>query len=669
MLPFLVQLPEVILSMDYSPDVLNVLAGSLGVVVQIALLGIVYLLVAPTRGRALGLLYAALVAVDGYALVASAGMLVGVPWQITNGVLALGIVGALANGTLRSKMTQTLGGLVSALRTGAGAVTIVGLLMAVQVGAVVLLPEVSIDGQLYHGPVLAQIAQHGTLWGWQAPNQYMYYTDLTGVSAINLATFTGEAVFDNGAQLPHFLILILAVNAGLRTRFARSWVRVSFAALIVSAPVIWIQPRILYVDVAYGAAVAAALVLIATTRHRALGDVLIISIAIAAVIAIKPTGILTGAVLLVAAVGTTLWFGRHSGRLWQLATATAAPILLSMSFYVRNAIASGNPVYPISASLGPLQLHGIVDFRAFASGDRGSGFVDPMRILSYFSGLLDGVLHGVVKADYDPRSGGFGRTPALIVGIAAAILIAQAVWRWRISRPRDERSWDPRSWLRPAALALLAGVILLVQPSTFDARYVIGPTVILAVCVLMSTLLRPPPPLIDALAASVAIALAFGQVAWTELRVFGGASTIAELRQASDEWQPMTPGNPWGRGHDISWLPWDAGRCFDIALQTRGGLTRGGLLKDTRLATLPYPLYGPALCNTVTPVQLGAYEGALLRRTDPVGTADYLVLFADDVARWRAAIPVESSCWATVGEILPTDQYPRAVEVFRNECR
>ncbi|MBU4556179.1 MAG: hypothetical protein KJ747_04850, partial [Actinobacteria bacterium] len=277
---------------------------------------------------------------------------------------------------------------------------IIGLLLGIQVLAVVLLPELSIDGQLYHGPVLAQLVDTGTVWGWQTPNQYMYYTDLTMLGGVNLATFAGAAVFDNGVQLPHLLLLVLALNVLLARRFDRAWVRIAFAALLVSAPVIWLQPRILYVDVAYGAAVATLIVLIVTSRRIAGLEMVVAGVSAAAILATKPTGILTSALLAVVWIIVASWRRRGDGlplarAIYPLLLVAAIPMSLGLGFYVRNLVSSGNPVYPVQASLGPIQLRGIVDLSVFASGDRGSGLFDPGRLISYAGSLGTGMVNGV----------------------------------------------------------------------------------------------------------------------------------------------------------------------------------------------------------------------------------------------------------------------------------
>lgn len=643
------------------------LAGFVGLAVQAAGFVLVYLLAAPTRGRSVALLYASITAVYGYALITAGLASLGIPWWVTNVLLALGLAMSLAFTWVRSRATRHPGDFGRWTLRALPSAAIVGVLLIIQTVAVVAMPELSIDGQLYHGPVLAEIVQSGTLWGWDAPNQYMFYTDLTMVGGVNLATFAGSAVFDNGLQLPHLLVLVLALDVLLARRFSRSWVRVAFAALIVASPVIWLQPRILYVDVAYGSAVACLLVIILTTRRIGVPEMLVAGVGAAAIVATKPTGLLSGALLsgvwlIVATLrrrsaGLPLWRA-----CWPAALAATAPLILGMAFYARNLISFGNPVYPVRTSFGPVKLDGVIDLSVFASGERGAGLVDPSRVFSYLGSLAAGMLHGVAKPDYDPRAGGYGYIPLAILVLTVAIVAAQLVWALVIRRRRALRVRS--AWRLQLGAAGLAGAILVIQPSSFDTRYVIGPTSVLLAAILMTSVFAVP--VVDIVAAVCALALAAGQIAWTEANAYPGLGVAKDLRTLTDQAQPITPGNPWGRGEAVSWLPAD--ECVTIAIQNAGGVQTWGMAERSVLATLPYGLYGEKLCNTVSPMQLDRLEAGSATG-DPVPSADFLIFYREDVERWKDLYPGSADCWQPISTVAGSETYPQSAEVFLNACR
>ncbi|WP_454169933.1 hypothetical protein [Microbacterium paulum] len=651
---------------------LNTVAGSLGLVFQATLFLAVYLACAPRRGRSVAALYAGIGAVDGYALLLLGAITVGVPWQVANVVFAVVMAGMLAAPRVRAAIARPYGSFFALLRRHGGALALVAGVVLFLVLIAALLPEVSVDGQLYHGPTLAALVQNGTVWGWHMPNQYSAYSDLAMVGSINVATFTGRAWFDNAAQVSHLVLLVLVVVAALRNRFALSWVRVALALLIVTAPVIWIQTRLLYVDVAYGAAVAAIIVLLATQRRTSGVDVLFAAIAGAAVLAIKPAGIVTSALLLAVLAVVAMLRRRRDARpwgrvVWPVVGAIAAPSLLALGFYLRNLVEFGNPVFPVKVSMGPISLPGIIDLSVFASGDRGSGFVDPLRWATYVASILDGVQHGVLKPDYDPRSGGFGWMPALVLVVAVVAVVLQAV----IAARRGGRSGllPHGNVAAQAGLLALAALVLLVQPSTFDTRYVIGPTVVICVAILLTTVARAAVRAAEVCAGILALAFAAGQGVWVEATLYPGLAAIREMRTLPQRWQPITPGNPWGRGESVAWLPDDPTRCARIVLQTEGGIGDKGMRERSDIATLPYGLYGASLCNIVIPLPLSEAVAGVASE-NPLPTADFLLLYSDDVAQWEALAPDAARCWRPIQTIDPAapNADSRTLTVLRAAC-
>ncbi|NTV38397.1 MAG: hypothetical protein HGA51_00340 [Demequinaceae bacterium] len=641
----------------------NGAAGAVGIVVQSAFFVVVALYAARSRGLSRGLLYGGVIAVYGYALVIAFLSLLGIPWQVTNVLLVLSLALFFARASARSTISGLLPGALFVLRRSWAAASVVGGVMAFTIFITALEADLSIDGQLYHGPVLANIVQSGSLWGWSAPNQYMYYTDLTMAGGVNLATFAGDARFDNAIQAPHLLLLILAIAWALGRRYRSSFARVSIATLIVASPVIWMQPRILYVDLAYGTAVAVAILMIAAVREFRILDVLIVGIAISAVFATKPAGILTGMILLGAlAVAVFVRSGglpQWRSSLGLYAAGVGPALVMGTSFYVRNWVAFANPVYPIRAAFGPVVFPGIIDLSVFASGERGSGLVDLGRLASYGDSLVRGMFHGVDKPDYDPRAGGFGHVPLAVLLLVLAVLGLGLLQRWRGPHITQR---ERIGWRGPLAMAGIVGAVLVVQPATFDTRYVIGPTVVLLTAALLVVVSVPLPPRVQVVAGMLALVAATGQIAWSEQRVYAGVKTSLDVMRGPAIWQPNSPAGLGSRqGLAVAWLPDD---CSSIALETAGGVTESGMVESSYLGVLPYGLYGDFLCNEILPMTLddGVDDAASL-----VG-ADFVVLYKDDVTAWAQEFPTTMACLKPIYEIAGSESYPRDELVFRNTC-
>jgi hypothetical protein len=642
----------------------NSAAGIIGILVQITVFLIITLVGARSYGLSRGIVYGGIVGIYGYALVVSFLALLCIPWQVANIVITIALGILLVFGPTRSLFAQEFPLVVAAVRRAWAATTIVVGVLIVLVLIAALVSEPSIDGQLYHGPALANLVQTGSLWGWAAPNQYLYYSDISVVGGANLATFAGNARFDNALQVPHLLLLIVLIAWVLGRRFSSPFLRVSLATLIVSAPVIWLQPRILYVDVAYAAAVVAAAFFIVFVREYRRFDVLVAGIAVAAVFATKPTGVLTGLILLIALVVTVVLRRRGSAPLGAtvglLASSVLPPLVLGTSFYVRNLVQFGNPVYPIKVEFGSLKLPGVIDLSIFASGERGSGFVDPGRWISYASSIGYGMIHGVTKLDYDPRVGGFGYVPLFVLFVVVALIVLRVV-----VRPRARGGEQPilPHWRVLVGLVALAAAILLVQPSTFDARYVIGPTVILLTALLLTAVFAVPKGT-QLVAGVLALLIAGGQVVWTERWMYPGIKSIVDIMRGPAQWQPNTPANPGGHGPQVAWLPDRTDACVAIALQTAGGVTASGMNESSYLATLSYGLYGDQLCNRVLPVTLNDD----IDDTAAILGSDYVVLYEDDVRSWEHRIPELADCLSFGHMIEGSETYPANEIAFRNTC-
>lgn len=650
----------------------DVVAGTVGLLVQASVFVLVFLATARSGSLPKAFVFAAVTATFGYSLVTSALLLLAVPWQLGNGLLAVGLAAATAFRAVRRTVAEGWRSSAPRLRSGWPALLIGGLIALFHLGINVLKPVLDVDGQLYHGPTLASIIQAGSLWGWSYPNQYLAYTDLTMAGGVNLATATGVVRFDDAIQIPYLLLLIGLVVWALDGRFRSATVRTSVAFVVVSAPVIWLQARVLYVDAAYAAAVvAAALIIVRTSRFR-YADSLVLGAAIAAIFATKPAGLLTGAIMLVLAVLVIVVRRIRAneglpGIGWSL-LALAAPLVAGASFYLRNLFQFRNPVFPVAVDLGPLHLPGIVDFSVFASGDRGNGLFDPGRWSSYGQGLLSGIVNGVTKPDYDPRAGGYGWIPILVVVLVLVALVIQWIL---IARGRAKPAYPRQRWLTQIAYIGIAAAIVSVQPAASDSRYVIGPTVLL-LCAAMMCSLVDTRTVADIVIGVLSIVIALGQVVWTEDRTYPGLAHIANLSELGPAAQPPTPGNPWGPGDAIAWLETAADRdCVTIALETSGGLTPSGMGEPSYFGNQPYGLYGEHLCNSVRPITMtDGIDAESSRSTEGLfAGADFALLYDDHVDAWADGFDVIEACYAPVAAIPGSSVYPQDVRVLANTCR
>lgn len=650
---------------------LTQIEGLAGILVQILAFSLTALAIYD-RGRSRALFFGGVVAVFGYSLVLLLTMLIGIPWGITNFALLFALALIALQPRSRRRLATNFSQFAHSLRGNIPAIAIVVFLLAFHTFIAAMKPDMSVDGQLYHGPVLVQMIQTGTIWGWSVPSEYLYYSDLTMVSGINLATFTGLAMFDDGIQIQHLLVLVLGINWALTTRFRSSFVRASFALLIVTAPVIWLQPRVLYVDLGYGAAVASAIFLIALSKYASRVDVWVAGAAIGAVLATKPAGVLTSGLLTICLIVVMLWRSRLIGPIRKTVflaiPAVAVPLVAGFGFYLRNQFSFNSATFPVTTDIGPFRFPGILEL-SLVSGDPTGKTFDLLHIKTYLSGIWQGITGGLVKMDYDPRAGGFGYIPLIVTGFALALCVIQlVVWLYR----RRKRAISLELWKLQLLIVGLSLAVISIQPATSNSRYVIGPTAALLTAILLTTLsisLRKT----EALIAVFAIAASAAQIAWTEKKMYPGLKEILTLRTLPAPYQPTSPGNPWGRGELISWLPDDANNCVRIAIETSGGVTSGGLNETTRFATFPYGLYGPRLCNSVETLALKNYvdeAGAPIANytSSPLNSSNYLVLHSDHVEAWKTRFGGSEDCLVPVANLPGDSAYPQSEVVLRNLC-
>lgn len=521
-----------------------------------------------------------------------------------------------------------------------------------------LKPEASVDGLLYHGPALANIIEQNSLFGWEGANQYLYFSDLQMVLAALWVHVSGAVRLEDAVQAPYFGLAVLALyvasSATARNRTLRMWM----GLLVVITPVMWTQGRVLYVDVASAALFITGVALTtAALRWRTIWLFWVGSAAVGASVATKPSALFAGmacfALMLALMIGSRRWVTPIVGLLAFLVT--------SVPFYLRNLISFENPFFPIATGLGPLHFPGLVDGGTFTPSDGSGSLIDPARLVTFAQNVAVGLVSGTPRWLYDPREGGFDRTPALLVG---AILIS-AIILTLTSRKGDARftSVDGAWWLLPGS-ALLA---VMVQPNPSDSRYVIG--AYLCICAALIGLLSIAPEhsktglLLTVPLGGVIALLLFT----TEQRMLFGIPESLRLRAADPLYNTGLNGATVAYGDRFAWLPDDA--CSRVVVQTHGGLGPTGMPSEGLLATYSYGLWGDHLCNEVRFVPTPDLEETESVLAVPsvqreIRTADFIVLKTESADAWRKMIREEGRTEQEVARFESTEYFPVSESVW-----
>lgn len=642
------------------------LAGIAGLVVQFAVFFSVCGYIASNSAKSRALTYGAIAAVFGVPLLYSFAMFAQFAWWVVNSVLLVLLAFLYIFSKTRTQILTGLNAFIQSFRSWFLSATVISTLLVLLLIINYLKPDLSIDGQLYHGPILANMLQTGSLWGWQVTNQYFYYTDLTMAGGLNIASFSGVTYFDDAIQLPHLLLIIFGITWILQERFKSVFLRVSLAILIVASPVIWVQTKVLYVDLAYGAAVFTTVILLVELVATKKASVLLLSVAIAAVVATKPAGALTGLGLVVISLIILLIQQRKEIQIFfQNALIICAVSLTGFVFYIRNFVAFKNPFYPVTVEAAGLQFPGIIDLSVFTSGQRGNGLFDISRILSFFQSHQQGSVFGIQKLDYDPREGGFGFVPVIVLVLFVLFLLTQIMVG--LIHQKSRLGYRSQNAQKQLLILLIVLVILGLQPSTFDSRYVIGPTISLIISVLLTEITFPESVFVLRLFGFVVFTAAMVQITWNEIYVYPGVSSVRDLRKLPSEWQPSTPGNIWGKSDDTLWLPRGHQTCSTIAIETNGGLISSGMNETSKFAALPYSLYGDELCNTVTPFTLKPSNRDLNKGI--FNNSNFILIDSLNVQEWKDSYNEFSDCVVEKQRISGNDSWPESITVYENDCK
>jgi len=300
--------------------------------------------------------------------------------------------------------------------------------------------------------------------------------------------------------------------------------------------------------------------------------------------------------------------------------AVLAGSLLGLVFFARNWIQFSNPIFPVNLQIFGWTFPGDVVFDVYHDGALEQNNLT--RLGLFFSGLSDGALFGPEKADYDPRSGGFG----LSVWI---LLVPVFVLVYFVSKKGLGLS-SLLSYVQPRGVwsAFLIGVSLLlvaVQPDPDNSRYVVASFVLISLAgVIWIDLLGRKTQLLASVVFAILVSV---NVVSSEVRFNGGIGSILYGMSFSQEYQASGPGNPRGVGDEFSWLT--QGTSQSIYVESEGGLGPSGMIESTRIMQQSYPLYGHCLCNDVEFSQGRLGDEKLAELLRQARKFDFILLLGD----------------------------------------
>ncbi len=594
-------------------------------------------------------------------------------------ILAMAVPAVMSAWLLLVGLSTTIGALVSAVMlTGASVTAFIrsdrqpkwpalpkwhaALLVAplvlpglVQVGGAWLKPEASVDGLLYHGPAMANILQKGSLFGWESANQYLYFSDLQMVLAALWARVTDTVMLEDAIQAPYFGLAVLALYVASSVTSRNQVLRMWLALLVVVTPVMWTQGRVLYVDVAAAALFIAGVAMAMTAwRARVRWGYWVSCIAIGASVATKPSALFAG----IACFAVVLMMMISTGRVRTPLVGTLAFLLTASPFYLRNLVSFDNPFYPVATDVGPIQFPGLVDGTTFTSS---GSLIDPARVLTFFRNIATGVTAGTPRWLYDPREGGFDRTPVLLLAaVAVSALVLLLVARGRSPVVSPDLAW----WLLPVAALLSVSV----QPNPADSRYVIGAYLCLSAALIGLLSIIPEHVGTGLLLTVPVVVLVVLVTATAEVRMLFGIPESLRLRTSDPEYNTGLDGSTVAYGDRYAWL--QDGTCDEVLVQTHGGLGPAGMPAEGLLSTYSYGSWGDHLCNDVTFVPTpdlqearGAIQSPSVR--GDVRTADFIILKTDSRDIWRDVVREEGRTATEVARIESTEYFPISESVWR----
>ena len=409
---------------------------------------------------------------------------------------------AWRRGALRTAATRSVGlRRLEAWRRAPWATALVvlaGLALAWQLLVALVLPPYAYDALTYHLTTVAEWIRHGDV----APSPLVlccaYYPATPELLITFPALLLGNDALVGVVQVP-FVLLGAFATAGLARSAGLSRSGAAAAgALFAVTPVVLTQAPTDYVDVMQAALVLAALhsitrFAVSGRRHR----LVVAGLAAGLELGTKGTGPIWAVVLFVVAVVAAVIAVRR-GRLrgpsaaTGLLAAAGGGALLGGWWYLRNAVTTGNPLYPFAVRLGDRTLFaGPIDVgETLTVPSVGADAPWPVTVALNWASDLDFWNQGAY--DYQERVGGLGPLwPWLGLPLLAATVVVLARRRNVVLVP----------------IAAVA-VVLLVQPYAWWARFTLPLAAMGALAIALTATQAPWPWLRRGIqAASLVLAL------------------------------------------------------------------------------------------------------------------------------------------------------------------
>ncbi|MHB8419556.1 MAG: hypothetical protein ACYDCL_15885 [Myxococcales bacterium] len=307
--------------------------------------------------------------------------------------------------------------------------------LAVAVAAAAWLPIWQWDATGYHLPFVDFVLQTGSLSGvpWDAPvhGSYPHGADLLFLGERLL--LPDDRLLDLG-QIPFGLAGMVAIACLAQRAGASRAAGLAAGALWLALPVVALQLPTNYVDV--GAAAALLLTAYWVLAEPSLQSLLLGGLCGGLLIAAKPStppaaALLLG-VLALRGIRARLGFGAAAG--------LAVTLAVGAESYLRNLAAHGNPIWPVSFSVGPWHFagqHALSEMLAAGAAVPHLTGALPFRLArSWMSAVAP-------RPMFDMRVGGFGPLFLLLLPAAAAALWRRRLWGWLVPLAASLATADP----------------------------------------------------------------------------------------------------------------------------------------------------------------------------------------------------------------------------------